>query len=85
MGRGGGLHLKQVASESEITYRDKQPFTLTLTPTVSLESPVCTSVGSGKKLEYSQTINIDKGRTWQLYTERTRASWDFKLDPLANH
>ncbi len=72
-GRGQGTPWTCSQFIARLTYRDKQPFTLTFKPTGSLESPInltCMSLNCGKKPEYQEEIHADTGRTGKLHTER---------------
>ena len=53
--------------------RDGQQFTLTFTPTVNLMcpsnlTPICMSLGCGRKLEHFRETHTDTGRTCKLHS-----------------
>ena len=57
------------------TDRDKQPFTLTLTPMVNLECPIylsphCMFLDCGRKPENPERTHAHTGRTCKLHAER---------------
>ena len=63
------------------TYRDKQPFTLTFTPTVNLESPMnltltCMSLDCGRKPEYPDKSHADM--EWTCNTEKPHSEPGFE-------
>ncbi len=64
----------QVASSSHGWHiGEKQPFTLTFTPTGKLKSQnnlTCMSLDCGRKLEYPKGTHADTGRTWKLHIHR---------------
>ncbi len=61
IGQGRGAPWTSHQFIARLTYRDKQPFTLTVTPTGNLESPVNlthTSLDCGKKTEYLEGTHM---------------------------
>ncbi len=63
------------------TYRDRQPLTLTFTPTGNLESPVnltCMSLGCGRKPEYPEKTHAGTRRSCKLHTESPQSAGGFQ-------
>ena len=86
IGREAGYTLDRSPAYRRATYRDKQPFTLTFTPTVNLESPMnltpfCMSLDCGRKPENPERTHAYTGRTCKLHTERPWLNRDSNPEP----
>ena len=72
IGRRRGTPWTGRQSIAGLTHRDRQPFTLTFTPTGNLESTInltCMSLDCGRKPEYPEKTHANTGRTCKLHTE----------------